>query len=845
VVDGHPNLPVSALPPSVIAAEKRARALLAEGKWRAARDEVKSLAKLDRSRFLPILVAANTGLFREFVQKGRAADARQVLSFLATVIPADQVRALEAEMTAAAHPAPGASLDSLAASQGSLPPAELVRLADRVVIAFEPVPVGNPPLAGLAAELAVIHDGLAQVSAARWDGLADRLRAVPRRSPFSHWAVFIKGLAAFYTGDNDRAIQCFENLPAGSVPAKAGQGYLVLAGRLEPDPLSPPGAASLGVAGRVLGRPSAGQQLCRAEQLWRADRHVDSYRVWRDGVSLFPSDGPDWLGALSEFYFQATRSLNEEQSDDYLCHFMDLLRRAGKNDVEDLLGHRMLGLQAVREGAWSIAAEEWDKFLTIRAKVRKPNPKLEAVAYCWLGQQMVVPRPGQNPVRLGGLPAMQAPARGRSYFQKAVALDPNLLPASLWLCHVYASLGQNRERNQLLDEMTRRFPDEKPVLLLAADRCIGSKAFTKAIALVERARELDRLDPTIPAMMVLCWRQHAWQQFQQQQPDKARTTLAATAEFLTDKPDDFHLGRWTNTARHGLQEELHGDPAAGRSLLAQARSASPFPGAFLLFAQIAYRYYAKRRSKESPFLGELRTELKTGASAVRAAQLLRQMQFWSDSADAPEVSSEYQLVRGYVAAAAKLPCAREEARIVVELCLSSGSEGQARLFTKAALRRDRDDPLFGFFDHSLRTAWEASSPRHRAELEKLLGLAQDRRDQEAIQKIQHALRALNAPPPTPAYSEPEQDQDEDWDDGPEIPSGVLPPMPPGMEAGIGQLMEALRDASPEEVEDLRRTAPKDVPPFILNMFIQAARAAPPRPNRRRPPGPPSGQQEFF
>jgi len=596
----------------------------------------------------------------------------------------------------------------------------------------------------------------------------------------------------------------------------------------------------------VLGQPWAGRLICRAEQLWRGARHVDSYGVFRDGASLFPSDGPDWLGALSEFYFQAPRSLNDDQLEDYLDYFIDLLLRAGKNDVEDLLGHRMLGLQAARDGQWSIAAEQWDKFLATRAKLRKPNPKLEAVAYCWLGQKMVAPMSGQPPAgQPDGLPRMEAPERGRSYFQKAIALDPTLLPGYLWLCHIYAALGQKRERNQLLDEMTRRFPDEKPVLLQAAGRCAERKAFTKAIDLLERARHLDRLDPLIPAMMVLCRRHHAWQQFQQQQPDKARKTLAATQEFLTDKPDDFQLSRWTNAARHGLQEQLRGDAAAGQSLLAQARAASPFPGAFLLFAHIAYRLYARRTPKDSPFYGELRTELKTGASAVRAAQLLRQIDFWSHAPDAPRLEAEHRLVRGYVAAAAKSPCSHEEARTVVELCLSSHFQGEARLFIKAALRRDRDDPLFRFYDHSLRTAWEPPSPRHRADLEKFLALAQNRHDHEAIQKIQHALRALNAPPPRPVFSDPDWDEEEDWDDGNDSLDDVLPPMPPHAEAEMRQLLEALRRASPEEVQELRRTAGKDFPPVILDMLIEAARHAPPGPNRRRHPDPASGQQELF
>ena len=95
------------------------------------------------------------------------------------------------------------------------------------------------------------------------------------------------------------------------------------------------------------------------------------------------------------------------------------------------------------------------------------------------------------------------------------------------------------------------------------------------------------------------------------------------------------------------------------------------------------------------------------------------------------------------------------------------------------------------------------------------------------------------------FSDPDWDEEEDWDDGNDSLDDVLPPMPPHAEAEMRQLLEALRRASPEEVQELRRTAGKDFPPVILDRLIEAARHAPPGPNRRRHPDPASGQQELF
>ena len=53
--------------------------------------------------------------------------------------------------------------------------------------------------------------------------------ALPHRSVVSHWAVFIKGIAAFHTGEIERAGKFLRSLPADSVPGKAARAYLLLA----------------------------------------------------------------------------------------------------------------------------------------------------------------------------------------------------------------------------------------------------------------------------------------------------------------------------------------------------------------------------------------------------------------------------------------------------------------------------------------------------------------------------------------------------------------------------------------------------------------------------------------
>ena len=82
----------------------------------------------------------------------------------------------------------------------------------------------------------------------------------------------------------------------------------------------------------------------------------------------------------------------------------------------------------------------------------------------------------------------------------------------------------------------------------------------------------------------------------------------------------------------------------------------------------------------------------------------------------------------------------------------------------------------------------------------------------------------------------------------------MPPMPAHIVAEMRELMGALQHASAAEINELRRTVAKNIPPFIVDMLIDAARTGKPLPpfpppfpppNRGRRSGPGPSQPEFF
>ncbi len=77
----NPNSPTSAVQAGVAAQEQRGREFLAARKFRKARDEFKLLCKVDRAKYLPLLIQANQGLVRDMLSKGMVSEAQQVVAY--------------------------------------------------------------------------------------------------------------------------------------------------------------------------------------------------------------------------------------------------------------------------------------------------------------------------------------------------------------------------------------------------------------------------------------------------------------------------------------------------------------------------------------------------------------------------------------------------------------------------------------------------------------------------------------------------------------------------------------------------------------------------------------------
>ncbi len=821
--------------------ELQAHAHLAAERWRKARDAFKELCKRDRVKFQPSLVEANVGLARSMLHKRLVADAQQVLEYLKTIASPETIAALESEIATASVGASKPASDPVALlADGLLPPNDRCRMADQLVVAFSrgTMETGTAAKAQVIAELRAIQQAIEATCLDDPDRALDLVRPLKRDSAFAHWRVFVRAVVAYQRGEFEKARQYFEQLPADSGPGRAGAAWLLTIGvRVDTTAQGPRLEAVLDAAGALRDEPGWGRVLARAEALWRADKHAASYRAVRTAKASFPSDGVDLTSALSDFYFNAAIAMHDDHRRPYLDMLSEIeeLRRE-KNPTELRQIRRILCLLATSGPGRDFETEDmrqlWEGFLQGHERAHGPNPRLASAALCWLGE--VLARPLPPPTFFLRTPKRDDSADAIAALEKSIMLDPTNIRAHLLLASVYATAKRVRDRNRLLDVMAGRFPNDKGVLLAVGAACNDRKALVKATDYFARALALDRLDPTLPDLLVAAYHRLALQHMQKGRAAEGRRVMDRASEFGLNTSENLVRSRWCLAARRGVLESLYGDAPLSAVALDEARASSPSPAGFAFFVRSAWTHYAIRR----PVPASLEAELKRAATEqpnIRDAVMLVQLRlYWTSEGLLPRPGTvEESWLRRYLKAAARKPLIRDDAVSLLGLLRRlHGFREEALAFTAPVLKRDPTDPLFRLY----RDLLQPYPMLTRAAIEDILAEARRRNDLAAEQLAHEAVGQLGMIGSAPLMWEDDDEEDGiddeddifDFDDDDLIPSR-RPAQSPEVASALAALIAQLAANMPrgKPVKPAKPVTP-------VKIVMPADLATPAESNTKRP-----------
>jgi tetratricopeptide (TPR) repeat protein len=585
-------------------------------KWRKARDQAKVLCKKDRTRYLPLLIAANTGLYRAMLKKGLNKDAETVLAYLRTIAPADLCGDLAREQ--AEHGGPMANRDGSTRSGNADLWEKILQLAgaletgqpakgeawlcvDQAVIANQAPPDSLPEDARspIIIELSAVQAALEATGEGRWEEARDSLKSISSRSIFQYWRLFLRGVRHWFCGELTQAQRCFLALPPEGACAHAAA---VIAGRdSAPGNVTLPTGAHLAawwlaVTGEDVRRA---RTLAEADVFWKRGSWKRAFELVKPRSEGFSGEDTQGLDSLwIDVFFPAGQpdsQLAERRLD-------ETIRFLEKKSMSNSRSQRLLEwAERARilcdEGA--IPAQElwtdWTTLLKFLDVDLGKNAIRNSVGYQWLGEQMARPEVF-SPMFFGrNRRQLKDETRARKAFELAMKLDPQNEGVALDLLALFENTRKYSDRNRLLDELVKRFPDNKKILIRAGELATERRAFTKSADFFHRACVLDPLDPGARSGLAaaLVGRARDYRK-------KGRSTgeIWETIEpLLSDHPArlPLMLSRWSMRVRRFL---LDSDRAAASRALREAESLAPEAAERLFLERLLGKLYDVERRED-------------------------------------------------------------------------------------------------------------------------------------------------------------------------------------------------------------------------------------------------------
>jgi tetratricopeptide (TPR) repeat protein len=562
--------------------------LMREGRWRKARDAAKDLCKRDRGRYLALLIEANIGLVRELLGKGLAKDATTVVAYLDTIAPPAVVAALRIELATPVvkqtAPEPGNAdralgwaamlrADAAVSAGAAIAPADLAEIDLLVADTYWPPTATNEEPPAVLKQLAAVRAACEATGDGQWEKAQELLREVPGQSVFRHWRMFLRGVRCFFQDQPDPARQCFAGLPPDGALARAARALApewVPAGPLAPATARVP----LGLA--MTGQPAAwAGPMLAAGTAWKTGKRVKAFEELNAGMKgLFPGNDPGLPALLTTALvpFRERMSDQDCRDADQLSERFDMWDERRFRSAPD---SALAILRPMCLAEWDSMGpgqleSSWGKVIELWNRCHGSNPLRDSLAWQWLGEAYLKHGVDDEPFGPFGPSGTCVDfKRARKALDKAVECDPANEPAWLALLELLQQQGDSKTRNRLLDDLAKRFPNNKTILLETGTQAVERKAFDKGLVALRAALALDPLDRNVKEKIVIALVLQIREFTRRCRPV---APLWADIEPLLEDREHFMLSRWMARVRRAL---LDRDPEPAQAAFDDAVRLAP------------------------------------------------------------------------------------------------------------------------------------------------------------------------------------------------------------------------------------------------------------------------------
>jgi len=412
------------------------------------------------------------------------------------------------------------------------------------------ITLGPKGKASLQAELHASFDlvlqAFADYEAGRDDAARNALQAIGLQSPFLEWKVLLRGLIAYATYDDARAIENWQRLDANRLPHRLS---VALRASIDPEFMK----AQTPAAQQSLRNQTSQQQglavapILRELRLMLAkDNLAPAFRKAELAVAALKKDHPAHVRRLADCFAWAI--IEHGQPED-----LERMARVFGSPPDDPVLDRLAALALETRGMWPEAHKAWADYVAFIAK----SPHLwpgethkAAQAAIWVrmaeNANPAIHRRTKSPNPFFDAFARQTkPLKPSSEdcFEQAIQLAPDQLKHYLGLFHLHVQEGQTAKAKKIGNELIKRFPDHAETLEVLAELSVESGAFKKAQEYYEKAIQANPLDRALRGKLAQVLQNLGLKYTLDGKPDKARTEFER-AIALTDGSKTSVIALW-------------------------------------------------------------------------------------------------------------------------------------------------------------------------------------------------------------------------------------------------------------------------------------------------------------
>jgi tetratricopeptide (TPR) repeat protein len=362
-----------------------------------------------------------------------------------------------------------------------------------------------------------IHQAFRLSESGQHEAAREALAGVGLRSPFLDWKLLIRGLTAYYAGDDARARENWQRLNPERIPARLAAPMRQAIDSDYRD--SQPAATQTALQqdfDRLHGSPLPAQ-LRKLRTLLADQGSLNA--AFRQAEVLLPELGriaPELVERLARVFYW---TLLETGPDD-----IPRFQRIFAPPPLDPQFNRLQALAYEHHGLLAEAHKHWQNYEQEIAGDPVHWPEEQAArarALIWLemgrnaakdlgrGQGTRLPRRLRD--SLGEQGALRPSAE--QCFRRAVELAPDLLEAHTALFECYQRAKQVPKAKAAAQQLLKRFPDHVPTLRALGQLLAQDDEYAEALALYQRALGVSPLDPALRMRVVsshlACARLHA------------------------------------------------------------------------------------------------------------------------------------------------------------------------------------------------------------------------------------------------------------------------------------------------------------------------------------------------